>query len=62
MLRAFRYRQLAPLLSLLAGIFALPGCGETQARAKNVSYSETARDNYQKAMAELEDENFLEGH
>jgi outer membrane protein assembly factor BamD len=38
----------------------LVGCASSQGDARNVSYSETARDNYEHGVAELKDENYLE--
>lgn len=46
---------------LFVALWALPvGCASSQGSTKKLSYGQTARANYQKGLAELEDENYPE--
>ena len=48
-------------LSLWASLLALgPGCGSSESSEKSVTYSVTAKSNYEKGLKELKDENFPE--
>ncbi|HVV16979.1 MAG TPA: outer membrane protein assembly factor BamD [Polyangia bacterium] len=57
MLRRFRHHLIA---SALLGTLLTTGCAESDDDTKPVTYSLTAKQNYEKGMAELKDENYAE--
>ena len=57
MLRRFRHHLIA---SALLGALLTTGCAESDDDTKPVTYSLTAKQNYEKGMAELKDENYAE--
>jgi len=57
MLRRFRHHLIA---SALLGTLLATGCAESDEDTKPVTYSLTAKQNYEKGMAELKDENYAE--
>jgi outer membrane protein assembly factor BamD len=50
----------AGVLAILVAAFSVPGCASSDEATKPITYSLTAKQNYEKGLAELKDENFPE--